>query len=168
MSRTYRKPKLVVEETKEQYVRRRMERLYTHYTVETYMTESDEKAYEKAHEEYEIAYHIWVNLSRDIRFNFHRRPTEPYKYQFMRHRYTKVEYDYEAKAKEFTKEYEKMKRDSHFYESERNTSYKKHCSKDLRHKNKEVIRKILKDDESWEDKPFPDTYLGKQYVWDYW
>jgi hypothetical protein len=31
-----------------------------------------------------------------------------------------------------------------------------------------VLSKILKDDESWEQKPFPDTYMGKQYVWDYW
>jgi hypothetical protein len=34
--------------------------------------------------------------------------------------------------------------------------------------NRELARKIIKDDDSWEQKPYPDTYLGKQYIWDFW
>lgn len=168
MSRTKRNPRIVTTETKEQYVNRRMARLYAHYCVEIYTTPRDEELYKKAVEEYEIAFQIWVKLTSDVRFNYHRRPVMPYEYEFRSRRYTKVEYDYEAEAKKFAEEYEKFKRDGKLYETSRNTAFKKHCAKDLRHKNKEVINKILKGDDGWEDKPFPDTYLGKQYIWDYW
>ena len=168
MSRTKRTPHTVATETKEQYVNRKMARLYTHYTREYYMTPRGEELYKKAVEEYEIAFQIWVNLTRDVRLNYHRRPKEPYEYEFRDRRYVKVDYDYEAEAEKFAKEYEESKRDGKYYETSRNTSFKKHCAKDLRHKNKEVINKILKGVDSWEDKPFPDTYLGKQYIWDYW
>jgi hypothetical protein len=79
-----------------------------------------------------------------------------------------LDYDYDEEVAKAAKEYDKSKRDCRYYETGRNSQFKKHCAKDLRHKNKEVLSKILKDDESWEQKPFPDTYMGKQYVWDYW
>jgi hypothetical protein len=79
-----------------------------------------------------------------------------------------VEFDYDKEVEEATKEYKKYKRDGRFYEGDLNRAYKKHCASDLRHLNRELARKIIKDDDSWEQKPYPDTYLGKQYIWDFW
>jgi len=166
MARTYRKSK--IKETKEEYINRRIARLKNHYTVEYYMTEHDRLNYERAMEEYKIAYKVWLNSERCFDPCFWKRPKEPTMWEFKRRRYTKVEYDYDYEVERLGKEYDDFKRDGRLCETGRNMSFKKHCAKDLRHKNKEVINKILKDDESWEDKPFPDTYLGKQYVWDYW
>jgi hypothetical protein len=76
--------------------------------------------------------------------------------------------DFDEEVKKATKEYKKFKRDGRFYEGNLNRAYKKHCASDLRRLNRELARKIIKDDDSWEYKPYPDTYLGKQYVWNYW
>ena len=60
--------------------------------------------------------------------------------------------------------------DKHMERLYRHYSYEYYMTEgdEIAYKNKEVINKILKDDISWEDKPFPDTYLGKQYIWNYW
>ena len=168
MSRTYRKCDLTDSMSKKHYVDKRMERLYRHYRYEYYMTEGDEIAYEKAMKQFEIDYHVWLNSQRNFDPCFWKMPKQPKMWEFKRRKSYKVEYDYDAEIAELEKKYDTFKRDNKFYETNRNTSYKKHCAKDLRHKNKEVINKILKDDISWEDKPFPDTYLGKQYIWNYW
>lgn len=82
--------------------------------------------------------------------------------------YEEVDVTREECIAEAEYDYDKFKRDGHWSESSRNSSFKKHCAKDLRHKNKEVITKILKGEDDWDQKPFPDTYMGKQYIWDYW
>ena len=167
MSRTYRKSSLTETRSKKRYVDEQMDYLYQHYRYEYYMTESDEIAYEDAIKQYKIDYHVWLNSQRNFSPCYWKMPKEPMMWQFKRRKSSKVEYDYDYEISKLEKEYDTFKRDNKFYESNRNTSYKKRCAKDLRHKNKEVIRKILRGDVSWEDKPFPDTYLGKQYVWEY-
>jgi len=162
MSRTYRKTHLTETTTKQEYINQHMSWKNRQYKIDcTVHTEN----YERALEDYDAELRTWRRSGCQPHYKM---PREPYKREFMSCTYTKVEYNYDEEVAKLSAEYDKNKRDCRYYESGCNVSYKKHCAKDLRHKNKEVINKILKDDMSWEDKPFPDTYLGKQYIWDYW
>lgn len=164
MSRTYRKRNITDEKSLVKYVNDHIDRVRRRRRWERYMTEGGRIAYEKAMAEYEIEYYQWL---------YHgwktggKRPVEPYEYEFHRIRITHVEYDHDQEVKEATEEYNGFKRDGRFYESNLNRSYKKYCADELRRVNRELARKIIKDDDSWEDKPYPDTYLGKKHIWDY-
>jgi hypothetical protein len=165
MSRTYRKTNLTETVAKQKYINDHISRLNIRYTIERVMYPHNEVVYAEALANYE-----------QERRRHYRTCWQPvafsqfviYKWDYTNRIYHAVEYDYDEQVAKASKEYDSYKRDNSFYETSRNTQFKKHCAKDLRHKNKEVISKILKDDESWEQKPFPDTYIGKHYIWDYW
>jgi hypothetical protein len=129
------------------------------------MLPHNEVAYAHALAEHDRELQIYHRSGMQPSFKW---PRAPYRSEYSNRVYIKWEYDYDEEVAKAAKEYDKFQRDCRYYETGRNTEFKKHCAKDLRHKNKEVLSKILKDDESWEQKPFPDTYMGKQYVWDYW
>jgi hypothetical protein len=163
MSRTYRKNDLTETITKIEYINDCIDDLNKRYSVAHIMLPHNEVAYTHALADHEREIQIYHRCGGWCGW-----PRAPYRSEFANWVYIKWEYDYDEEVDKAAKEYDKFKRDGRYYETGRNTQFKKHCAKDLRHKNKQVIRKILKDDESWEQKPFPDTYLGKQYVWDYW
>lgn len=167
MSRTYRKNSLTEEQSLAKYIndkiayatRRRK------YSYEYVLTEANDRAYKKAMEEYDQERWIWMRSGFQP---YWKRPVEPNLWDFKKGIVRYHEVDFDEVIKEATEEYKKSNRDGRFYESSMNTAYKKHCAQDLRRHNRELARKIIKDDDSWEDKPYPDTYLGKQYIWDYW
>lgn len=165
MSRTYRKTDLTETTTKVEYINDRICNLNKRYSCERYMLPHNEVVYENAvaehNQELRELYRAGVQPSYE-------QIQPPYRSTYTNYDYIKLVYDYDEEVAKAAKEYDKSRRDCRYYETGRNTPFKKHCAKDLRHKNKEVLSKILKDDESWEQKPFPDTYMGKQYVWDYW
>jgi hypothetical protein len=165
MSRTYRKSSITEQESLVKYINDHINVVKKRRRWEYYMTEGGRKAYEKAMEEWETAYGHWL-YGRPCTSWFP--PSQPTEYEFKNVRITYVEYDHDEEVKYATEEYKKFKRDGRFYDGDLNRSYKKHCASDLRRLNRELARKIIKDDDSWEQKPYPDTYLGKQYVWDYW
>lgn len=49
-----------------------------------------------------------------------------------------------------------------------NTGFKKGAAKITRRANKRFCRMVLKDDERWEDTPYPDEHLGDHHIWDWW
>jgi hypothetical protein len=165
MSRTYRKSSLTEEQSLAKYVNDHIKVVKKRRHWEYYMTEGGRRAYEKAMEEWETLYGNWLYGRPRISWFPPKQPTE---YEFKNVRITYVEFDYDKEVEEATKEYKKYKRDGRFYEGDLNRAYKKYCASDLRHLNRELARKIIKDDDSWEQKPYPDTYLGKQYIWDFW
>ena len=166
MSRTYRKRSITEEESLEKYVNNHLNRVRKRQRWEYYMTEGGRKAYEKAIEDWETEYGIWLHRHRPR--NDWYPPKQPTEYEFKNLRTTYVEYDHDEEVKRATEEYKKYNRDGQFYESNLNVSYKKYCSSELRMLNRHLSRQIIKGDDRWEDKPYPDTYLGKKHIWDYW
>jgi hypothetical protein len=165
MSRTYRNTDLTATITKVEYTNDRIGYLNTCYRVERYMLPHNKVAYANALVEHDRALRV---LRKSGLQPSYKELQPPHWSEYTNFDRVKVVYDYDEEVAVASKKYDGFKRDSRFCETGRNTAYKKHCAKDLRHKNKEVLSKILKDDESWEQKPFPDTYMGKQYMWDYW
>jgi hypothetical protein len=165
MSRTYRKRSVTEEESLVEYINKHISRVRGRRKWERYETESGRKAYQKAIEDWETEYGNWLWWPN--RGSWYP-PRQPLEYEFQNLRITYVEYNHDEEVEFATKEYKRYKRDGRFYESNRNRSYKKHCASDLRHLNRELANKIVKGDDRWEDKPYPDTYLCKQYIWDYW
>ena len=167
MSRTYRKRSITEEKSLVKHIndeiayatRRRK------YSYEYVLTEAGERAYKKAMEEYD--YELWV-WARSGFQPFWKRPIEPNIWDFKKGIVRFHEVDYDKVIEEATEEYKKFKRDGRFYESNMNRSYKKYCATELRCLNRHIARQIIKDDDRWEDKPYPDTYLGKKHIWDYW
>lgn len=178
MSRTYRRYSLHEKESIESYVKRQIGYLKGRdYTYEYYMTEAGQKAYNKAIEEWETAYgHWWFNEKKwswITRLNqrkcvWNRAPVKPTEFEFKKARVVSKNYNFEKEAEEARKEYKKFSRDNAINDGKTKRNYSKHCAKELRQKNRILAHKILKEDESWEQTPYPDTYLGKAHIWDYW
>lgn len=167
MSRTYRKSSVTEEETLTQYINRHIGYVKRRaFYYEYYLTDHGQKAYDKAMEEWETAYYRAIYRPRTCVFDLY--PPQPNIWDFKKRRVVVKEIDYDKEIKEATEEYKKYKRDGRFYDGDLNKTFRKHCAKELRRFNRELARKIIKEDESWEQKPYPDTYLGKQHVWDYW
>jgi hypothetical protein len=180
MSRTYRKSSITEQQSLVEYINDHIKHLKRRsFYYEYYLTDAGQKAYDKAVEEWETEYYNWLynekkqgywfrNLYSERVFRFNHPPEQPILFHFKKRRVVYKEIDYDKEINEATEEYKKYKRDGRFYEGSLNRAYKKHCASDLRRLNRELARKIIKYDDSWEQKPYPDTYLGKQYVWDYW
>ena len=166
MSRTYRKCSITEEQSIVEYINKRISHVRSRRKYAYYMTVGGFNAYQKAVEAWETEYGIWLHHPlRGPRWWYP--PKEPTEYEFKNVRTEYVEYDHVKEVDYATKEYKRYKRDGRFYDGDLNRTYKKHCASDLRRLNRELARKIIKDDDSWEDKPYPDTYLGKKYIWDY-
>lgn len=165
MSRTYRKSSITEQESLVKYINDHLDGVRGRRVWERYMTESGRKAYQNAIEEWETQYGNW--LWARPRVGDWYPPRQPMEYEYENIRVTYREYDYDQEVESATKQYRKYKRDGRFYDGDLNRSYKKHCARELRRFNRELARKIIKEDDSWEQKPYPDTYLGKQHVWDY-
>jgi hypothetical protein len=165
MSRTYRKRSITEEESLAEYINKHISRARGRRKWKHYMTEGGRKAYEKAIEEWETEYGTWLYARPRSGWYPPRQPTE---YEFQNLRITYVEYNHDEEVEYATKEYNEYKCDGRFYESNMNRSYKKYCATELRCLNRHLARQIIKDDDRWEDKPYPDTYLGKKHIWDYW
>ena len=141
MSRTYRKRSITEKESLAKYINKHLNRVRGRRKWEHYMTESGLKAYEKAIEDWETEYGIWLYARPRIGWYPPRKPTE---YEFQNLRITYVEYDHDEEVKHAIKEYEKYKRDGRFYESNTNRSYKKYCATELRCLNRHLTRQIIK------------------------
>lgn len=68
---------------------------------------------------------------------------------------------------EDTLEYERSTRDGRVKESTQNKGFKRVAAKTVRRKTKEFLNYYTKNHEE-PDEPYPDTYLGKSHVWDFW
>lgn len=166
MSRTYRKNSITDGRSKVAYINNNMDYPLRHYRREYYFPEGAEAAYEAAMKGYYREVNRYYRLyCTCFAIEF---PTQPRLWDYRKYNSFKVEYDYEKERNELAKEYDAFKRDGKLSETGRSRSFKKHCASELRMYNRMLVRKIVKDDEDWEQKPYPDTYLGKQHIWDYW
>lgn len=167
MSRTYRKSKYTESRSKKSHIEKEID--YRNNRVKAYYIFTNEgvAAYNKAMEEYEAKLKKFENSSSKYKFLFDR-PLQPNLSEFFILYYTKLQYDYDKVVLDASDEYDSFKRDGKFYVTNRNTSFKKFCARELRVVNRNLISKILKDEDGWDSKPYPDTYLGKTHIWDYW
>lgn len=163
MSRTYRKTSLTERKSLEKYVEEELfwKEIRSYYH-EYYFTKEGNENYKKAFEEYLVKLERW---QRGFDKEY---PKEPYPYEFKKKRVVFKDIDLEAEKEKAIKRYKRNFRDGQFSETGLNQTYKKYYAKYLRVKNRALISQILKDDERWEQKPYPDTYFHKQYIWDYW
>jgi hypothetical protein len=179
MSRTYRKHSITEDKSLVKFINDRIAYLHRRsYHYEYYLTDAGRRAYNEAIKEWEIKYHHWSSEDKWWVYRYSimgsripyyvRPPKQPREIDFKKKRVIYKDVDYDKEIKEATKEYKKYSRDGKSYDGSRNREFKKHCARDLRRFNRELSRKIIKDDDTWEDKPFPDTYLGKAHIWDYW
>jgi hypothetical protein len=157
MSRTYRKNSLTEEKSLVQHVNEQLawQKAHNHY-YKYVLTDHGKKAYDTAMEE-------WIELYGTGPYY-----PEPLPYHFKKAYVVPKNTDFEQLEKEEIEYYKKLSRDDACYETSRNKAFKKHCPKNLRCINRALVTKIIKDDSIWENKPYPDTYLGKKYIWDYW
>lgn len=176
MSRTYRKNSETTKRSKVGYIKHQMEYTYRHYSHEFYMTVGDKIAYEKAMEEYQEKYYQWekspiIRYVNSIIGVYYRRfkpePRKPSAWDFKSRRCYKVEYDYEKEKEYYAKEYDNYSRDGTWSESTSKSNFKEAATIQMRTLNRRLARKIIKDDDSWEHKSYPDTYLSKSFYWDY-
>lgn len=167
MSRTYRKSRTTDRKTLVKhindfisYYKRR------NYYYEYYLTDHGQKAYDKAVEEWETAYGFWIN-GKYKKFGFNSMPVGPDIWDFKKARVVYKNINFNEVVTEAIDEYNKCKRDGRFYDGDISRSFRKNGTKELRVHNRRLARQIIKDDDYWEDKPYPDTYLGKKHIWDY-
>lgn len=165
MSRTYRKSRTTDRKTLVKhindfisYYKRRT------YYYEYYLTVRGQKAYDKAVEEWETAYGFWINSKYE---KYAPTPRIPDICDFKEARIVYKNINFDEVVTEAIDEYNKCKRDGRFYGGNISRSFRKNCAKELRVRNRRLARQIIKDDDYWEDKPYPDTYLGKKHIWDY-
>jgi hypothetical protein len=164
MSRTHRNPKHAVTETRVQYINWRIGYL-RRYEWKFVITPYNQRRFELDCIAYKYELRDFYKSGMQP---LHKRPVEPIIYAYKDRIVVEIDIDYDVEVAKLSAEYDKFTRDGHWQETSRNSQFKKHCAKDLRHKNKEILSKVLKDDESWEQQPFPDTYMGKHLIWDYW
>lgn len=163
MSRTYRKPKWILEESKENFIKSNISYHRWHY--EHVMTEENKKKFERDLEIYEEKRkRYYSGFPVEGGFWSLRKP------EYMHYMIAKAVYDdvdIDAEIEDNIKRYAKFSRDGWWNESGRNTLYKEWSKKTVRTANKRLERKILKD-EDYDHLSYPDYYLAKHLVWSIW
>lgn len=164
MSRTYRKPRWVLEESKENYIKNNITTKRWHY--EYIMTTEGQKKYEKALEIYE------ENLSRwhsgfPVEGGFSSIYQKPMPIHYKKQKVVYEEVDIEAEIEYHSKRYDKFSRDGWWNETGRNKLYKEWSTACVRNANKRLERKILKD-EDYDHLSYPNYYMAKHLAWSVW
>ena len=197
MSRTNRKPKFLIKETEKSYVNR-MIRWYMRNQVgskrirkkksnEQYSAELSVQKELNLKEYYEklktasidengkpyIGF-IWVtdycnrgfehqyNLGKYVKNYLYLKPAYVQKYY-----YVKQEINLDDEISEAKKEYATFTRDGKWNETGRNTGFKEASKLKIRRENKRLCNKIIKDEE-YDHVSYPDRYIGKPSIWDFW
>ena len=164
MSKTHRKTGLTVTRSKVAYINDRLENHYCNYEYKRILTTHGEHLYNLDVEDHKARLKLLRESGgqpcyKDLR--------EPRLYDYRDLKQTLIPFDVDELTDLYGREYDKQSRDKPVGYNGNKTEFKAHAAGDLRSKNRALLRKIIKGDESWEDKPFPDTYLGKMLVYDY-
>lgn len=150
MSRTYRKSDVQDSESIESYI----EKDVAYYKAKVFVnvwsiTKENQAAYDKAYKEYKESF--WGI------------PPNWYAYATCKKEF----YDLEKIKIDAEKQYKMYSRDGKYSETTANKGFKKASAKAVRNANTRLCKNILKDND-WDHLPFPGTYLGKKFVWDFW
>ena len=168
MSRTTRRPRLVVEGKKRHEIRTRR---YKKRAVKVKLTDEQvRKAEELAIEDYwarikrtpnvkydeetDSYYHYNVWADRWIKFQVW--PVRKWRYEF-------IELTEDEIQKNVDDEWDAWHRDGFFSESSRKKNFRNDCARTMRRKNKDFCRKVLIDD--YEDEPAPVAKETKPLIW---
>lgn len=163
MSRTYRKPKWILEESKENFIKRNIS--YERWHYEYIMTDENKKKFERDLEIYEEKRKRYYS-GFPVQGGFWSLRKPEYR-QYMIAKAVHDDVDIDAEIEDNIKRYAKFSRDGWWNESGRNTLYKEWSKKTVRTANKRLERKILKDDE-YDHLSYPDYYLAKHLAWSIW
>jgi hypothetical protein len=164
MSRTYRRSSITDEQSKERYVEDRAQRDHIRYDREYYFSDENRRLYDAHLEKYKNR-PVYTWKDRQYSWSNIR---EPYLYEYQSYRMVRVEVDLDVEREYYAKKYDVYKRDGKYNETSRNSQFKAHAANSVRVENRRLARKIIKGDDGWDQKPYPDTYLGKKLIWDYW
>ena len=182
MSRTYRKPKFLIEETLVQHLNDTCRR-YTRNArygfgitrkIKTRKTDAEYAAdVAAADARYEadcraVRKTYWYPSTDSIQYTWYLKSLpERWRYHVSKFYYRTVTITLEEELAEARADYAKRTRDGYWNESGRNTAYKTLSKETVRQAVRRLEHKILRDND-WDHLPYPDTYLGKKHIWDVW
>ena len=182
MSRTYRKPAYLLQEsevqflndTRERYNRRAKygigitRRIRTRKSAEQYAADvaaadaryqADCRAVQKQ---------FWYPSTDSVQYEWYLQSLPPrWRYSASKFYYRLVTVTLEEELAEARADYAKRTRDGYHNESGRNTAYKTLSKETVRQAVRRLEHQILRN-EDWDHLPYPDTYLGKKHIWDVW
>jgi len=182
MSRTYRKPAYLLQEsevqclndTRERYNRRAKygigitRRIKTRKSAAEYAAdvaaadacyEADCRAVQKQ---------FWYPSTDSVQYEWYLRSLPPcWRYSVSKFYYRSVTITLEEELDDARADYAKRTRDGYHNETGQRTAYKTLSKCTIRQAVRRLEHKILRD-ELWDYLPYPDTYLGKKHIWDVW
>jgi len=179
MSRTTRKPRRVIDENEETYIKRQLNSRFRRWD-KSYRYESKTVRHKKPQEQYnaerEAAYAKYYELLKKASYDEYGRP---YVWRGLYHdyirepyisRYTRIDipWSIEQEAEELKKQYQEFSRDGHWSETSRNSGFKHACDKEFRNKTRCMIHKVMHDKVDPDEAVFPDRKDGKHKIWDFW
>lgn len=182
MSRTYRKPKFLIQETlvqhlndtRESYTRRAKYGIGITRQIKTRKTAAEYAAdVAAADARYEadcraVRKRCWYPSTDSVQYKWYLNSLPDRRHYYVsKFRYRTVIVTLEEELAEARADYAKRTRDGYWNESGRNTAYKTLSKETVRQAVKRLEHRILRD-EDCDHLPYPDTYLGKKHIWDVW
>ncbi len=165
MSRTYRKTKWILEESKEHYIKKNISYTHTRWHYEYTMSDENRKKYERDLEIYEEKLKTF-NSGFPIEGGYwNLKKPEYWHYKTAKKVYDVV--DIEEEIEYYSTRYDKWSRDGYLSETGRNKLYKEWSKQCVRNKNRILERKILKD-EDYDHLSYPNYYMAKYLAWSVW
>ena len=188
MSRTYRKPLHLIEESEETYIKKQLNSRFRRWRKgDNYCTkyvrrkkpedqyeaecqvawnEYQEKLKTAEYDEYGRPYvwrygWNWCNRERTVYADYIHRP-----YVSRYHR-VDIPWSVDQEIEDLKTQYRKFTRDGHWNETGRNTGFKEAAAKVTRLGNRRLEKKILKG-EDYDHLPYPNEHDGDHLVWSFW
>ena len=182
MSRTYRKPAYLLQEsevqclndTREYYNRRAkhgvgiVRKIKTRKTAEQYAADIAAADAQYQADCRAVQKQCWYPSTDSVQYEWYLSSLPPrWRYHVSKFYYREVVVTLEEELAKASDEYAKRTRDGYHNESGRNTAYKTLSKETVRQAVRRLEHRILRDD-NWDHLPYPDTYLGKKHIWDVW
>lgn len=188
MSRTYRKPLRLIEESEDTYIKRQLASRYRRWNKgDNYSTrivrrkkpedqyeaeckvalaEYNEKLKGAEYDEYGRPFvwrynWLWCARNHSVFADYIHRP-----YVTRYHRVT-IPWSVEQEIDDLKSQYRKFTRDGHWNETGRNTGFKEASKMQVRLGNRRLEKKILKD-EDYDYLPYPNDHDGDYLRWSFW
>lgn len=166
MSRTYRKNEYVCSTSRAKHINDSIYDYGRNYNYYYIYTDENLRKYNEALEEYKKKLARHEKERQYFKYALSCRPWPPSEYDYFDRYYVAIKKDYAKEAKKASDDYNRNFRDGYLKNSQK-IRFKKSCNQELRVHNRRLEKRIMKGDLSYEDKPYPGTYMGKRQIWDY-
>lgn len=188
MSRTYRKPLRLIEESEDTYIKRQLASRYRrwnkgdNYTTRRVRRKKPDDQYEA---EYKAAWDEYQEKLKKATYDEYGRPYV-WRYYWMsceckhfgyadyirapyvsRYHRVQIPWSVDQEIEDLKAQYRKFTRDGHWNETGRNTGFKEAAAKTTRLGNRRLEKKILKD-EDYDHLPYPNEHDGDYLRWSFW